>query len=156
MSDNVSDAGDAGRNFAPSSANPELITVRPGTGLEVDLTKVNKTHLPHGGRDFLSMPLLFMDDLNRFFPKAEIKGNAALYHSTKFEGGPEVASTSVALSTSHVPMSEIRSLEKAWQSFVARKNDPKTDPRARDVMEHFRLPDPKLEPEFYRVYGPRW
>ena len=133
-----------------------FITIRPEEGLEVDLTQVTKTHLPHGGNDFLSLGTLFMDDLKRFFPRVRVQPNTALYYYTEFESGPELASTTIPLSRGRLPMKEVEALEQSWQAFLARKTDPKTDPRARDVMQYFRLPDPLLEPEFYRLYGPRW
>ncbi len=60
------------------------------------------------------------------------------------------------LGESRVPTTQLRGLREALERFKAVANAPETQPDYRALISKFQLPDPRKEPELYRLCGPFW
>ncbi|MEI7730879.1 MAG: Ig-like domain-containing protein [Verrucomicrobiota bacterium] len=57
----------------------------------------------------------------------------------------------------YITETELKAFERAANSFYAKADpDAKTPLHAKELRKNFRLPDPKLEPDAYRVYGDKY
>jgi PKD domain len=58
--------------------------------------------------------------------------------------------------TRKVPITELEAFEEAVRAFLQKADAEGTAPRAKEIIAHLRLPDPDLETDMYRLYGPPW
>jgi hypothetical protein len=135
------------------------IAIEPRQGIRLNLSNCSKIRSYQGGGEFweLQSQQVIRQSLGDFLPRAEESGDSVLF--THFVNGREVCSESVAaggLDGAAVPRAELQRLEGAVQALKAKENDPLTDPNAKKLIAAFKLPDPAKDPEFYRLYGPRW
>jgi hypothetical protein len=102
--------------------------------------------------------LLRESRLAEFLPPVEVEkdddGKYGRFHLER--GGRELLSHSKPLGPCRVPPEQLRRLKEAIEDFRSQARDPAAQPQNRELIQRFRLPDLKLEPELYRLVGPWW
>ena len=96
--------------------------------------------------------------LAEFLPPVELEkddeGKYGRFHLDR--AGRELLSRSKPLGPRRVPPDQLGRLKQAVEDFRNQSRDPAAQPQNRELIERFRLPDLKLEPELYRLVGPWW
>jgi PKD repeat protein len=135
-----------------------MIECNKNVGLSVSLTEYQKLRLPLGQGHFLDTPnkLVVRDTLKRFLADAQENSNEKKVLFDLVVGGKERASRSRPVGATRIAITELDAFEEAVQAFLQKQEAPDTSPEARVIIENFRLPDPEIEPEMYRLYGPPW
>ena len=114
-----------------------------------------------GGGEFFQhdSAQLILQYLGDFLPRATERPAAAGGTEVLYEhrvSGQDVCHTTAPLNSGvEIPASEIARLQDAIATLKAKETDPATDPGKRTIIAAFRLPDPRKDPELYRLYGPR-
>jgi hypothetical protein len=135
-----------------------MIVINEGRGLEASLRESSKLCLPQGQTDFYQTDnkLVVREALGRFLADAEENQDGNSVHFSQVVGGKERASRSRPVGTRKIPITELEAFEEAIQAFLQKAEAAGTAPRAKEIITHLRLPDPELEPDMYRLYGPPW
>jgi hypothetical protein len=135
-----------------------MIAVNEQRGLEASLREYSKLCLPQGQSDFYQTDnkVVVREMLGRFLADAEENQDGNSVHFSQVVGGKERASRSRPVGTRKIPITELEAFEEAIQSFLQKAEAAGTAPRAKEIITHLRLPDPELEPDMYRLYGPPW
>lgn len=127
----------------------------PETGIRLNLSNYWRIRTWQGGGEFWEHhnQQLIRDSLGQFLPRATVEsGNTVLYQL--FERGKELCSLSEPVTPKNpIPNDQAEQLRAALISFKAKASDPNCDPDSRKLIDCFRLPDPKKDPELYRVVG---
>ena len=133
-----------------------MIVINEGRGLEASLREYSKLCLPQGQTDFYQTDnkLVVREALGRFLADAEEGDGSVRFNHVV--GGREQASRSHRVGTRKVPITELEAFEEAVRAFLQKADAEGTAPRAKEIIAHLRLPDPDLEPDMYRLYGPPW
>lgn len=131
------------------------LVATPDTGIRLNLSNYWRIRTWQGGGEFwehLNQQLI-RDSLGQFLPRATVEsGDTVLYQL--FESGKELCSLSEAVTSKNpIPHDQAEQLRAALTSFKAKAGDPTCDPDSRKLIDCFRLPDPKKDPELYRVVG---
>jgi hypothetical protein len=131
------------------------LVAMPDTGIRLNLSNFWRIRTWQGGGEFWEHhnQQLIRDGLGQFLPRATVEsGNTVLYQL--FEGGKELCSLSEPVTVKNpIPHDQAEQLRAALTSFKAKASDPTCDPDSRKLIDCFRLPDPKKDPELYRVVG---
>jgi len=112
-----------------------------------------------GGGEFFEHDTaqLILQNLGEFLPRATVRptsdgGLELLYEH--FVNGRDVCHLSSPLNSgTEIPAREIERLQAAIKVFKSKEADPATDATRRAIISAFRLPDPRKDPELYRLYG---
>ncbi len=151
------------------------ITVEKNQGLCLPLAAVTPTPLYkgrdagsyykirsyQGGGEFFQHDnaQLILQYLGDFLPRATERpaasGGTEVLYEHRMSGQDVCHNTAPLDSGVEIPASEIERLQAAIATLKAKETDPATDPGKRTIIAAFRLPDPRKDPELYRLYGPR-
>jgi hypothetical protein len=132
--------------------------ILPGKGIRVSLADYNRLRAFQSsgelwGREQQDL-LRNATGLSRFLPEVneDPASGTALFQLTV--DGREVVSTSKVRQVRDIPTQEVRDFEECLTRLkeLTQSKDRKTDLTKADVIRAFRLPDPFIQPEFYRVY----
>jgi hypothetical protein len=142
-----------------------FITSLLGLGLRVDLSQYDVRRARHGGvplwspqeRHFIRNSA---GTLGRYL--ADVREFKDSYVTFKYEtstGGDsptDQAGVSRPANLSSAMRSEMKGLLEAHAAFKAQANEElrTKSPDHYDIIQNFKLPNPRLDPQFYRVYGP--
>ena len=131
-----------------------MLARKKNLGLEADLSEYHKLRLTEGLGDLFETPhkLVVHDTLGRFLADVEPSANTALFKH--IVGEKDRASRSNPVGTAKIPITELDAFEASLKAFYEKRATALGN--AQRVIEHLRLPDPDLEPEMYRLYGPPW
>jgi hypothetical protein len=131
------------------------LVAMPDTGIRLNLSNFSRIRTWQGGGEFWEHhnQQLIRDSLGQFLPRATVEsGNTVLYQH--FEGGKELCSLCEPVTAKNpIPHDQAEQLRVALTAFKAKAADPTCDPDSRKLINCFRLPDPKKDPELYRVVG---
>ena len=89
-----------------------------------------------------------------FLPLMQVEENGESVMCQMFVEGKEVASQSRA--AKGISSAQRQKLELSIQRLKDRAAAPDVDSNVKKIIEAFRLPDPRQDPELYRLYGSRW
>jgi hypothetical protein len=96
--------------------------------------------------------------LAEFLPPVEVEkddqGKYGRFHLE--QGRRELLSQSKPLDGRRIRRDQLERLERAVKEFKAKAWEPGAQPHNRELIERFRLPNPSLEPELYRLVGSWW
>ena len=127
----------------------------PDTGIRLNLSNYWRIRSWQGGGELWEHhnQQLIRDSLGKFLPRATVEtGDTVLYQH--FESGKELCSQSEPVTAKNpIPHDQAEQLRVALTAFKAKASDPTCDPDSRKLIDCFRLPDPKKDPELYRVVG---
>ena len=137
-----------------------MVRVIPQTGIEIDLNEYHRLRAFHGGgefwhRDYQDL-IRNLTGLQRFLPAVQEDKAGLRATFSQFVAGREVAGVSRGDDVRNIPQSEIVALVDALERLKRAANEPRADPNRRDIIQSFRLPNPNIHPEMYRVYGRPW
>jgi hypothetical protein len=97
-------------------------------------------------------------ELATYLAHAE-KADGQILFDHALDNGVEVLSTSRALNKERIPEEQLQSLESAFRELAKlAEEDTKLPPKSRIILRDFKLPSPRSQPEFYRIFddgGPR-
>ncbi len=131
------------------------LAVQPDSGIRLNLSNYYRIRTWQGGGEFWEHhnQQLIRDTLGQFLPRATVdSSNFVLFQH--YENGKEICSCSQPITAANpIPHAQLDELRFALSGFKAKASDPKCDPEARKLIDCFRLPDPKKDPELYRIYG---
>jgi hypothetical protein len=137
----------------PNDKTP--LAIQPDSGIRLNLSNYYRIRTWQGGGEFWehNNQQLIRDALGQFLPRATVDAsNGVLFQH--YEGGKEICSQSQPVTAANsLPRDQLDLLRTALIEFKAKTQDPKCDPDARKLIDCFRLPDPKKDPELYRIYG---
>jgi len=137
----------------PTDKTP--LAIEPDSGIRLNLSNYYRIRTWQGGGEFWehNNQQLIRDALGQFLPRATVdSGNFVLFQH--YEGGDEICSRSQPVTAANpLPRVQLDQLRAALTAFKAKSQDPKCDPEARKLIDCFRLPDPKKDPELYRIHG---
>ena len=89
-----------------------------------------------------------------FLPLMQVEENGESVMCQMFVEGKEVASQSRA--AKGISSAQRQKLELSIQRLKDRASAPDVDSNVKKIIEAFKLPDPRKDPELYRLYGSRW
>jgi hypothetical protein len=131
-------------------------------GLEVPLgpgqyteLKVRRTQLSYYDLKTREIVRQGSKDLEVIFPQVQRPTERPIAHFKLMDGERERCKDSTPLGEEKIP---IREVERAFRGLDALEQKAKEKDTARDaklVIQDLRLPDPKVNPELYRYWGPR-
>jgi hypothetical protein len=131
------------------------LVAMPDAGIRLNLSNFWRIRTWQGGGELWEHhnQQLIRDSLGQFLPRATVEsGNTVLYQH--FEDGKELCSLSEPVTAKNpIPHDQAEQLRVALTAFKAKANDPACDQDSRKLINCFRLPDPKKDPELYRVVG---
>jgi hypothetical protein len=108
--------------------------------------------------DKVPQQLIRESSLAQFLPPVEVEkddqGKFGRFHLE--EGGRELLSRSKSLGGRRIPRRQLDRLKHAVGEFKDKGRDPGAQQHNRELIERFRLPNPRLEPELYRLVGSWW
>jgi hypothetical protein len=108
--------------------------------------------------DKVPQQLIRESSLAEFLPPVEIEkddtGKYGRFH--REEGGRDLLARSKPLGGRGIPPEPLQRLKQAIEEFKAKGRDPGAQQHNRELIERFRLPNPNLEPELYRLVGSWW
>ncbi|MCX8494689.1 MAG: hypothetical protein ORN51_00720 [Akkermansiaceae bacterium] len=137
----------------PNDKTP--LVIQPDSGIRLNLANYYRIRTWQGGGEFWehNNQQLIRDALGQFLPRATVdSSNFVLFQH--YEDGKEICSRSQPVTAANpLPRVQLDQLRSALTAFKAKTQDPKCDPEARKLIDCFRLPDPKKDPELYRIYG---
>ena len=137
----------------PNDKTP--LAIQPDSGIRLNLSNYYRIRTWQGGGELWehNNQQLIRDALGQFLPRATVdSSNFVLFQH--YEDGQEICSRSQPVTAANpLPRAQFDQLRAALTAFKAKTQDPKCDPEARKLIDCFRLPDPKKDPELYRIYG---
>ncbi|MDB4547074.1 trypsin-like peptidase domain-containing protein [Akkermansiaceae bacterium] len=89
-----------------------------------------------------------------FLPLMQVEEDGESVLCQMFVAGKEVSSES--RQAKGIPSAQRKKLEDSIQRLKDRASAPDVDSNVKKIIEAFRLPDPRKDPELYRLYGSRW
>jgi hypothetical protein len=137
----------------PTDKTP--LAIELDSGIRLNLSNYYRIRTWQGGGELWehNNQQLIRDALGQFLPRAIVdSSNFVLFQH--YEDGKEICSHSQPVTAANpLPRVQLDQLRSALTAFKAKTQDPKCDPEARKLIDCFRLPDPKKDPELYRIYG---
>jgi cytoskeletal protein RodZ len=108
--------------------------------------------------DKVPQQLIRESSLAEFLPPVEVeKDDRGKYGRFHYEQGRrELLSRSKPLGGGRIPADQLQRLKQAIEEFKARGRESGAQEHNRQLIERFRLPNPGLEPELYRLVGSWW
>ena len=133
-----------------------MLTSKPNHGLEADLQQIHKLIVSDGEGDYFEVPnqSIVRDSLKTFLPHVKEQAGTVLFEH--IISGRERSSSSKPASGRSIPVTQIDKFEKDYREFAEKAKSSQTVPKAKQVINNFRLPDPDLYSDFYRTYGSPW
>jgi len=130
----------------------------PNGGLKVSTATFTRLKAFQGGGDYWDHQDLVRESLGEFLPPVQqiLDADKRFGIFRKSVAGRETLWKSRPARGSRVPEEEIRRLTSALETFKRKANSPDTQQNARDIIQHFRLPDISKDPDLYRICGPWW
>ena len=102
--------------------------------------------------------LIRESSLAEFLPPVEVEkddcGKYGRFH--REHGSRELLTRSKPLGGRPIPPEQLRRLKQAIADFKQEAQDPGAQQQNRELIERFKLPNPSLEPELYRLLGCWW
>lgn len=136
------------------------LQTRDNCGILVPLSVYRKLKaFQHGGVYWDQQPQdLVRQYLGEILPPVEtvVDGKESCGLFRRFDGGIEVVSRSRKVGSSGVPKKELARLANAVNAMRRAAEHPDTQPHNRMLLRNFRLPNPELDPDLYRLSGPLW
>ncbi|MES2569466.1 MAG: hypothetical protein V4710_05360 [Verrucomicrobiota bacterium] len=133
------------------------LTIEPQHGIRLELGHYSRIRSYQGGGEFWEHDnqQVLMQYLGEFLPRAIVnEGNkeGTVLFSYLIDG-KEALSQSIALGSDgrRAPLEQLNRLREVIARLKARENDPLIDPNVHKLIQAFRLPDPKKDPELYRL-----
>jgi len=131
------------------------LVIQADAGIRLNLSNYCRIRTWQGGGEFWEHhnQQLIRDALGQFLPRATVEsGNSVLFQH--YEAGKEICSLSQPVTAAEpLPRVQVDQLVAALTAFKAKAADPQCDPDAKKLIDCFRLPDPKKDPELYRIHG---
>ena len=127
-------------------------------GLGIDLEEYVRLRAFQTGGEFWSQEnqQIIREGLEEFFPRMEVQPDGKSVVCQLFVKGKEVASTSRSSEKEGIPRSEEKRLKEAVAMLKEKAQNEGVDDSTRTVLSNFSLPNPKKDPELYRLYGSRF
>lgn len=125
----------------------------PEQGIELDLTIYRELRFNHGTTSFLepeNQGVIRNGEMKKFLARATVE---RLNHIVRYDymvNGKELLSTSRSILEAPTTQEMIRHIQNATAD-LKRLSEDDAAPTTRMMIEQFRLPSPKTEPELYRV-----
>jgi hypothetical protein len=125
----------------------------PEQGIELDLTIYKELRFNHGTTSFLepeNQGVIRNGEMKKFLARATVE---RLNHIVRYDymvNGRELLSTSRSILEAPTTQEMIRHIQNATAD-LKRLSEDDAAPTTRMMIEQFRLPSPKTEPELYRV-----
>ena len=125
----------------------------PEQGIELDLTIYRELRFNHGTTSFLepeNQGVIRNGEMKKFLARATVE---RLNHIVRYDymvNGRELLSTSRSILEAPTTQEMIRHIQNATAD-LKRLSEDDAAPTTRMMIEQFRLPSPKTEPELYRV-----
>ena len=108
--------------------------------------------------DKVPQQLIRESSLAEFLPPVEVEkddqGKYGRFH--REQGQRELLSRSKPLGGRRIPRDQLERLKRAVEEFKAKAQATGAQQHNRELIERFRLPNPSLEPELYRLLGSWW
>ncbi len=127
-------------------------------GLAIELDTYVRLRAFQTGGEFWSLenqPIV-REGLEEFFPRMEVQSDGKSVVCQLFIKGKEVASTSRSSEKEGIPKSEEKRLKEAVAKLKERASADGVDDTTRTILDNFTLPNPRKDPELYRLYGSRF
>jgi hypothetical protein len=130
-----------------------MLSAKDNNGLELDLRDVHKLIVSHGEGEYFAVPnqVIVREGLGRFLPHVKDQPGSVLFEHVV--AGRERASGSVPIARRNLPATEVNRFEASIKKLLAKADSSQTVPKAKQVILNFRLPDPDVHRDFYRLYG---
>jgi hypothetical protein len=127
-------------------------------GLKVSMASFNRIKAFKEGGDYWDNQTLIRESLGEFLPPIEQieEGGQRNGLFRKTVRDRDVLWKSSPVGKVLIPSAEIHRLSDAITAFKNKAERSETTPNAKDIINHFRLPDISKEPDLYRIYGPWW
>ncbi|MEI6534719.1 MAG: hypothetical protein WCN98_05210, partial [Verrucomicrobiaceae bacterium] len=113
----------------------------------------------HGGGEFFQQEnaQLILQCLGEFLPRAterpSVTGDGLEIVYQHLVDGQDVCGSTTSIDAgAEVPKSELKRLEEAIAKLKTKEDDAATDPTKREIIRAFRLPDPRKDPELWRLH----
>jgi hypothetical protein len=91
--------------------------------------------------------------LRRFLPRAERRSGTEeiLYRQSDGDGRDRLAGSRAMSGKRDIPEIELKDLEMAFEELTAKLDDSRLPPGSRSTINSFKLPNPDLDPDLYRL-----
>jgi len=136
------------------------ITAKPGNGLLVPKSSYKRIKAFQGGSYYWEPQpqSIIRQYLGDFLPAVEATKDAAETYGwfRRFVDGTEVLCDSSPVGNRRIPAKQLEALEQCFDELRRVAANPETGPHNRALIESFRLPDPNIDPELYRLRGKPW
>ena len=136
------------------------IKAKPGNGLLVPTNSYKRIKAFQGGSYYWEQQpqSIVRQYLGDFLPPVEATkdGSDSYGWFRRFIGETELLWESTPVGRRSIPAAQLAALEKCLDELRRVALSPETGPHNRQVIEGFRLPDPGVDPELYRLRGPPW
>jgi PKD repeat protein len=130
----------------------------PNGGLRISTSIFARLKAFQGGGDYWDHQELIRESLGDFLPPVqqiqEAENRFGVFR--KDVAGKEVLCKSTSMGSTRVPEEQVRRLTSALDAFKRKADDPDTQQNAKEIIQHFRLPDISKDPDLYRLCGPWW
>jgi len=128
----------------------------PGEGLSIDLKEFKPLRAFQDGGEFWEHQIqtVIREYMGEFLPSMQPSEDGESVLCQMFVDGKEVASRS--RKADGIPSSERKRLRDAISKLKMRAAAPDVDSNTRRIIDAFKLPAPRKDPELYRLYGSKW
>lgn len=140
-------------------AGRKLLSTRTGVGLDIVVdtpaSQFRRIFFDAGCESFFERApqQVLLSAVGKRLAKATCDQIRSVVQFSHVAGSLERCSRSVDIKRSRVPVSEVNEFEKELLHIEKLAIQNATTPRSRQCLREFRLPDPEVDPELYRVYG---
>jgi TonB family protein len=136
------------------------ITAKPANGLLVPTSSYKRIKAFQGGSYYWEQQpqSIIRQYMGDFLPAVEATKEAGDTYGwfRRYVGEKEVLWDSSPVGGRSIPAKQLEALERCLDELRRVGSSPETGPHNRDVIDSFRLPDPNVDPELYRLRGPPW
>ncbi|MDB4434279.1 hypothetical protein N9142_03995, partial [Akkermansiaceae bacterium] len=139
-----------------NTGEPRPIERIEGKGLRLELSVFKKLKAFQSGGQYWEHQSQnsIREYMGDFLPLMQVEEDGESVLCQMFVEGKEVASQSRA--AKGISSAQRQKLEGSIQRLKDRAAAPDVDSNVKKIIEAFRLPDPRKDPELYRLYGSRW
>ena len=136
------------------------IIAKPGNGVLVPTSSYKRIKGFQGGAYYWEQQpqSIIRQYLGDFLPPVEAtkEGPESYGWFRRFVAGKEVLCQSKPLAGRRIPSKQLHALEKGLDELRRVAESEETGPHNRDLVRQFRLPNPAIDPELYRLRGLPW